>query len=316
MSNDKFKFIALNEELQSLYKTLQADAFAEHAYIAEVEDVNLKDEKAMAEAKVSLNVDEDFGRSAILKSLRAWRNDKVANDSSTKYVKRYAGFVISNSESMLSIVDKINDVKDAIKHCVQDAHEIPQSIVKDGQVIQTTKIVHGRNAQEKHDFIHQVAPRTMTLQLYRHIPVYTKPVVSISYYWTVKSVPKRLDKQGAIDYLKRKYDNALNVDALKVKIADIEQCPFEDFEIPKVQKAALIASIWDGKRTRNMQCTTPVIITNPVNDTIKHNHVKPFIPQERSVTSKRAWQLICKESNLKAVERIQTIKSTEEHRKG
>jgi hypothetical protein len=135
----------------------------------------------MAKGELSLGISHYDNADAAAAALRAWRHYKVADNCSTKYVKRYGGFVILADPNALSIVRRINAIKDKLNACVQDAKNVTQIVIENGEPVEKDTTVHGRNTYQKHQLIHEVAPRMMTLQLYRHIPIFDKPVDSIRF---------------------------------------------------------------------------------------------------------------------------------------
>ena len=304
VKNDKHRFLVLHKQLMDAHTELEQCTFADKAYVADIEDVAFEDEKQMAEGLLELRVSESMGRQAVADAFRAWRNYKVKERCSTKYVKRYAGYVIGKDDRIIDIVTRLNAIKDEIKACVQDSYTVVEDTIKDGNIIQVERKVHRRSTIEKHEFIHEVMNRTMTMQLYRHIVVVTKPIMGISYSWTHKSVPRRMDRQGAIDFIKRTHDNALRHDEMARKISDITNSRYEHFEIKKMQHAALVASLYDGNKQSKVQCTTPIILMNAA-PKLKDNGVKKHKPvpvDEVKYKSERQSELICARYNLRAVE--------------
>lgn len=304
VENDKHRFLGLYEQLMDAHTELEQCAFADKAYVADIEDVAFEDEKKMADGLLELRVSESMGRQAVRDAFRAWRNYKVKERCSTKYVKRYAGYVIGQDEKIVNVVTRLNAIKDEIKTCVQDAYVIVEDIIKDGKLVQVERKVHRRSTIEKHEFIHDVMNRTMTMQLYRHIVLVNKPIMGISYSWTHKSVPRRMDRQGAIDFIKRTHDNALLHDEMDRKISDITHSPYEHFEIKKMHHAALVASLYDGNKQSKVQCTTPIILMN-ADPKLKDNGVKKHKPvpiDQVAYESERKSALMCARFNLRAVE--------------
>lgn len=308
--NDQYRFIALFKQLSDAHDSLHTSMFDTYAYTADVNEVELSEEDKMAKGELSLGMTHHKDEPAIAAALAAWRHYTVSTGCSTKYVKRYGGFVSVKDPHALSIVRHINALKDKLKACVQDASTHTKAVKENGEEVQKTITVHGRNTYQKHQFIHKVAPRIMTLQLYRHIPIFEKPVESISFYWTNKLVPKRMNKETAVDYIKRKYDTPERLAQQMIKIADIQNSDYEDFEIEKVQNAALMASLYDGRRTHNMQSTTPMILTQP-SKPLSFNDVPAYKLKDpkQEVLRKQSRSIICSVTNLYGVRRLKDNKN-------
>lgn len=306
MINDKHRFLTLYGDLMSLHSELREEMFAQAAYCADVEEVSLQDEKIMESKQLSSPIKHYKGQKAVAAALRAWKHYTVGDDCSTKYVKRYAGFVILKDMEALRIITEINQLKDEIKSCVQDAKEVFEIEMVEGKPVERVRTVHGRSTYLKHKFIHEVAPRIMTLQLYRHIPVITRPIEGISFYWANKSVHRSFNKQEASDFFKRKFDEALQNDTLQRRLSDVENSEFDYFEINKVQHAALMASLYGNSKKHNLQSTTPMVLTN-ADIGINYKDLKSYDLESKEPVVKRNFRKICDRWHMYGVEKIKKV---------
>lgn len=288
---DIVDFNNLYDELAYLHQQLRAFDIGEQSYVAEVSSVPSDQEEDMLDGLLQLEVAHHVGSKAIRVSKHAWQEYLVEEGASTKYVKRYAGFVVCHSLEAIELMKQINAKKDQIKDCVREPFEAD-----------TGEILHKRNHRQKHEFIHRAAPRIMTVQLYRHIKIIETPVQSLSFSWTQKSAPLRMDKEQALNYVGKHYASEDLSHLRKSVLEKFELSHWEVFEKPRVHNAIIVISKYDGTSTSNIQATTPIVITNPVN-TVKFKPVKPHIPMaKRKIKSERRKELLCERTGVCGVE--------------
>jgi hypothetical protein len=259
--------------------------------MADVGDVMKKQENDMQIGEVSLTVKHYEGRSCQHHIKRAWQQYKVTTGASTKYVKRFPGFVrLAPEHKALPIVHQINHLKDEIAACVQG-----RKVDDDG------KVVHTRNHMQKHDMIHSALPRVMTSQLYRGIHVIDADIRSISFYWSRKHVPKRLDKEGACDYLKQKYDRPEEANELAARLATIQNSRFDEFAVPKIQHSVAMASLYNGHNNKKIHGTTPIIVVSDRKE-LSYNHLPEHeAPRKQQHKSMMFGAEICMRTHLHEV---------------
>jgi hypothetical protein len=115
-----------------------------------------------------------------------WSKYYKEDGISTLFVERMPGLVaVSNrKQDIRKVINQLNSLK-----------------------IQIATIVRNdRNHMQRHEFIHDVFPRIMTDQLYRKIHIIENHVQRAWFNWTSRPIPKLLNKEEAISFLK-KYDS-------------------------------------------------------------------------------------------------------------
>lgn len=284
------QFCDLYDELCALHQKLREYDLGQTSYVAEIAGVPFERELDMQNGIHELNVMHHTDNKAVRVSKRAWQEYFVEDGASTKYVKRYAGFIVCQNSDALALISQINN-KNEIKDCVRDPY-----ISTSGQIL------HRRNHRQKHEFIHEAAPRIMTVQLYRHIKVISDPVQSLSFSWTQKSAPLRMSKQQALNYVGKHYASEEVSSLRKLVLEKIELSSWQVFEKPRVHNAIIVISRYDGKSTANIQATTPIVISNPIK-ALNYKPVRPHVPEaKREIKSERARELLCERTGVFGVE--------------
>ena len=111
--------------------------------------------------------------------------------------------------SVTQLVDNINIHKQIIK-----------SLLTDKEI--------GITAVQRHDLLHSVAPRCITLSLYRSLTYFSEPVRRVGFTWALKNSQKKYSKDDFLDYLKGSRENP------PAGIVRAQWYPFVDDEIEKV----------------------------------------------------------------------------------
>lgn len=243
---------SLFDSLMDCHDALSHISLGRTCYMAEVGDVMKSKEHAMQIGELALPVKHYEGSTCEYHIKRAWRHYRAARGASTKYVKRFPGFVrLKTDHKALALIDQINILKDDIAACVQGR-----------ETDDNGKVVHTRNHIQKHQMIHATIPRVITSQLYRAIKVIKGDFKSMTFYWSRKHVPKRLNKVQAVSYIKQIYDRPEDMLVLKARVATIENSRFENFAIPKIQHSVTMASLYDGRNNTKVHGTTPIVIVS------------------------------------------------------
>jgi DNA replication terminus site-binding protein len=286
---------SLFDSLMDCHDALSNISLGHHCYMAEVGNVKVAKEHDMQMGELALPVEHYDGSTCQYNIKRAWRSYKVERGASTKYVKRFPGYVrLQPGHKALAIVKQINVLKDDIAACVQG-----RDIDNNG------KVFHTRNHVQKHEFIHSTLPRVMTSQLYREIKILEGDFKSISFYWSRKHVPKRLNKVQAADFLKQKYDQPKDSTELSARVATIENSHYDAFAIPKIQHSVVMASLYNGHKNTKVHGTTPIIIVSD-DKQMSHNHLADHeAPHKQTHRSMMFGQEVCWRTQLHEVIPIQ-----------
>lgn len=288
---DRLHLKSLFDSLLDCHDALSNISLGRNCYMAEVGDVMSEQEHQMRIGELVLPVEHYEGSTCEYHIKRSWRGYKAARGASTKYAKRFPGFVrLKPDHNALAIIDQINILKDDIAACVQGR------IIDDGG-----NVVHTRNHIQKHDMIHSTIPRVMTSQLYRGIKVIRGDFKSMTFYWSRKHVPKRLDKVQASDYLKQIYDKPEDLTELAARVATIENSRFDAFAIPKIQHSVVMASLYDGHKNTKVHGTTPIVIVS-TDTRMSYNHLPDHeAPHKQTHKSMMFGQAVCLRTQLHEV---------------
>ena len=170
---------------------------------------------------------------------------------STRFVDRKPGLVVVDrqKDKIRALVITINFLKD----------EIMAIVNKD------------RNRLQRHDFIHRLFPRIMTVQLRRHIHIIEDNVTNAWFNWTSRPIPETLTIEESILFLELEKDKPRGLITpeewkaiIDTSIANIRTSSYKSIQRLKRLKLLPIMSYQykedgvDKRKTKN--ANTPVLL--------------------------------------------------------
>ena len=190
---------------------------------------------------------------------------------STRFVDRKPGLVVidSQKDKIRVLVNTINYLKDEIINVVNN----------------------DRDQLERHDFIHRLFPRIMTVQLRRHIHIIEDNVTNAWFNWTRRPIPETLSVEESILFLEQEKDKPRSLISanewkamIEASIDNIRTNNYKSVQRLKRLKLLPIMSYQykeDGEYKRKTKnANTPILLLGQQNNELPKisslkNHFKP-----------------------------------------
>jgi hypothetical protein len=233
----------------------------------------------------SLSVTRVHGKAAIDVALARYNQHHMLTDQSPRHVIRAGGAIVvpvgAHTHSLVNAITALNLAKDNIHEFLNQRIELANGEVGESRF----------DRHQKKQFVEQaIGKATQLMQLYRHIPLITKPVRSISYSWLTKDVTELLSPE---EFVARYQDSSLPTLSKQIideHIALIVQgrAQFDAFQRYKVQQAANMATITYTDNTRSkMHVSLPLVLCgNEAGDDIVIHPMKDYHPDMAKARNK------------------------------